>query len=163
MKTKSNHALAAALVKAYAKNVLGIAKVSTKSDSYSGGSSITVTVIDQHPDTVDALKSYVSQFQYGKFDGMNDIYEYTNRNADLPQVKYAFVNNEKSAELKQAAFNYLRSTYSECDSLPSDYQAAQNLHVAAHCEYVSALVHRILCDKSADGFWAVREQYKAAA
>ncbi len=38
------------------------------------------------------VRDYAAQFEYGHFDGMTDSYMYSNRNDDLPQVKFVMVS-----------------------------------------------------------------------
>jgi hypothetical protein len=67
-------------------------KASVTSKRYSGGSSITVRA-----DALDSASSKAlelnlkSKYCYGHFNGMDDCYEYTNRN-ELPKASYIFVN-----------------------------------------------------------------------
>ena len=39
------------------------------------------------------------QFKYGKFDGMNDIYDNTNVREDIPQTKYLSINDDRASEI----------------------------------------------------------------
>lgn len=71
-----------------------------KSQAYAGGSSVNVQVFNQTPATVAQIERFCKQFQYGHFNGMEDIYEATNIREDIPQVSFVFVNNEISAELQ---------------------------------------------------------------
>lgn len=48
------------------------------------------------------VEELTNPFIMGHFNGMEDIYEYSNRNKDLPQVKYIFVEREMSADAKAA-------------------------------------------------------------
>lgn len=50
----------------------------------------------------DSVEELTNPFVMGHFNSMEDIYEYSNRNADLPQVKYIFVEREMSADAKAA-------------------------------------------------------------
>ena len=43
-------------------------------------------------DVMLGAEKIVSKYQYGHFDGMNDIYEYSNSREDIPQAKYIHVN-----------------------------------------------------------------------
>lgn len=60
------------LIKKYLKTKYGI-KVSVQSESYSGGSSLMISYdFGPAPDIID---SELGRLQYGKFDGMQDLYE----------------------------------------------------------------------------------------
>ena len=100
------HAAAAKLIRAELKKH-GI-KASVRAKSYAGGSSISVNVDDELPATVEAIRAFTSKFEYGHFDPMNDLYEYSNSRDDIPQVGFVFVNNHLSDELRQAAWDYGR-------------------------------------------------------
>ena len=64
-----------------------------KSDNFSMGSSVRVEVLNQPPWTMAAIEAATSKYQYGRFNGMEDIYEHTNSRDDIPQTKYLFIKN----------------------------------------------------------------------
>jgi hypothetical protein len=104
--TKSTHAAAAALIRAELK-ANGI-KSRVTSRSFAGGDAVDVKIMqDLTPAALKAVNAFVGRFEYGHFDGMTDCYNYSNRNDSLPQVKYAHVTVEYSAELKAAAAAYV--------------------------------------------------------
>lgn len=112
---KSNQALAAAAIRKQLK-ALGIpARVTSK--GYSMGDSVDVELLnDPTPATVAQVKELCAPYQYGSFNGMEDIYEYTNCNDDLPQTKYLFVSASYSTELRNKVVEYVDSYYSDsCD------------------------------------------------
>ena len=61
------------------------------SSNFSMGNSVTVYVIGGNPDTADRISRDVSKYQQGHFDGMTDMYEYTNHRTDIPQAKWVSV------------------------------------------------------------------------
>ena len=97
----TTHAAAAKIIRKELKKH-GI-QGSVRSSSYSNGSSIQVTLNDPLPATLKAVRGFASDFQYGSFNGMEDIYEFTNNRRDIPQVKYVLVNAEYSDDLIEAA------------------------------------------------------------
>ena len=98
----SSHAHAAKLIRAEMKR-RGY-KASVRSSSYSMGSSVHVDVhADLRPEERDELESWCGQFQEGHFDGMIDLYEYSNRRDDIPQVKFVFVRVVYSQKVRDAA------------------------------------------------------------
>jgi len=103
----SDHAHAAKLIRAYCKK-LGI-KCTARSSIYSMGSSVHAEVFNQPPQTYKKIKEYCDQFQQGHFDGMQDMYEYSNSRDDIPQVKYSFINNKFDDDFKQLAWDFLHS------------------------------------------------------
>lgn len=106
MKQLSSHAAAAQMIRAELKKN-GI-KARVRSESYSMGSSVRIRIEqDVSPAARKEIEVFADQFQYGHFDGMQDLYEYSNKRSDLPQVKFVFVEVEYSDELKQAAREYI--------------------------------------------------------
>jgi hypothetical protein len=106
MRQQSNHAAAAQMIRAELKKN-GI-KASVRSESYSMGSSVRVKLLqDVGPAARKEIEEFAGQFQYGHFDGMQDLYEYSNKRSDLPQVKFVFIDIEYSDEIKQAARDYI--------------------------------------------------------
>ncbi len=116
--TISTHAAAAKAIRTELKKNNIAARVTCQ--SYSGGDSVRVATVDLPPHTVDAIKTFAEQYQQGHFNGMEDIYEYSNNNDDLPQVKFVFINNEYSQETKQAAWDELRERLQGMDRYPAD-------------------------------------------
>jgi hypothetical protein len=94
---KSPHALAGANLRKELKHRYPNTKFKVTTDSYSGGSSLSVKYLDGAKlEDIDAIaKKYV----YGHFNSMDDIYEYDKDNTDLyGEVKYAFVERSYSKE-----------------------------------------------------------------
>lgn len=109
-KQLSTHAAAAKMIRQHLKSIGVPGKVT--SSSYSGGNSVNVNVGDVTPAVRKHLESFVDQFQYGHFDGMNDIYEYSNDRDDIPQVKYTFLTVYYSDELEQKAYEFICNRFS---------------------------------------------------
>lgn len=71
-----------------------VSKVFVKTDSYANGSSMDVTYVA--PSQITELERFIKSFQYGYFDGMNDIYEYHDNDEIildgyiLKEYKYVF-------------------------------------------------------------------------
>ena len=102
MKELTTHAHAAKLIRAELKR--RGSKGSVRSSIYAGGSSVHADVYeDLRPEAREELDAWCKQFQQGHFDGMVDLYEYSNRRDDLPQVKYVFLQVRYSAEACEAA------------------------------------------------------------
>ena len=51
--------------------------------------------------TSEMVESILNKYEYGKFNGMEDIYEDTNRRDDIPQTKYLFVSRSMSDNTKE--------------------------------------------------------------
>lgn len=94
----SSHAGAAAAIKAELKAAFPSIKFSVTSDSFSMGNSVHISWEDGP--TTDKIKEISSKYQYGHFNGMEDIYENTNSRDDIPQAKYVSESRHMSEELK---------------------------------------------------------------
>jgi hypothetical protein len=106
----SNHAAAAAAIRAELKRHGIRARVT--SESFSMGDAVRVRIQqDVLPAVREAIEAFAGQYQYGHFDGMQDLYEYSNRRDDLPQVKYVSVSVDYSDALIEAAKAYAGEAY----------------------------------------------------
>lgn len=56
--------------------------------------------------TTEDVEAIIGKYQEGSFNGMEDIYEYTNRQ-DFAQARYVFIDREWTMETKQYAFRIL--------------------------------------------------------
>jgi hypothetical protein len=93
----STHAGASAAIKAELKKEFPNTKFSVTSDTYSGGNSVRISWTDGPTNA--EVEKYSSKYQYGQFNGMEDIYEYTNSREDIPQVKYVQESRSLSNEI----------------------------------------------------------------
>lgn len=105
---KTDAAIAASMIRKELRKH-GI-KASVTSENYSGGNSIRVRLNDELPATVERIEEYCSQFKSGYFDGMEDIYVY-NSDRTGPTVKFIFVDNEISKELRAKAEAFVNRYY----------------------------------------------------
>ena len=137
----SRQAAAAKMIRQYMK-VNGIAG-SVRSQGYSMGSSINVNVQDLNPIQYAALNSYGRQFEYGSFNGMEDIYEYDNVRDDIPQVSYVFVNNKMSNEVGQAIYDFIKGYYAGMEGAPESFADAGSFYNQKFNDYASRLVYRL--------------------
>lgn len=94
----SQHAGAAAAIKAELKAAFPGIKFSVTSDSFSMGDSVHITWTDGP--TSEEVKAISGKYQYGHFNGMEDIYENTNSRDDIPQSKYVSESRSISDELE---------------------------------------------------------------
>jgi len=147
---KSPQAQAAALIRKELKanNVPARVRSST--------GSITVTLLDNPlPATVEKVKAAVGQYQYGHFDGMTDMYEYTNRRDDLPQVQYVFVYADYSEDFKQSVWAFVRQTMQGGEDAPESYLEGGNYNLQG--EWGHSWVHRVLSGVELTGFWTAQK------
>lgn len=137
----SEHAKTAKALRQYCKS-LGV-PASATSDSFSMGNSVTVRIADCSPDLANKIKAKGQEHQYGHFNGMEDIYEYSNKNEDIPQAKYVSVELSFSDELKQSAWDAVRSYCANCEDAPESYEEAGNYRVFE--DFAPTQVWRFLC------------------
>lgn len=99
-----NHAATANAVKQYVKKRFPSVVVSVNSSTFAGGNSVDIYLSDKYgrpvyDEIAREIKTFGDLFVYGKFDGMNDIYEYYNSSFQVGEytidagVKYLHVNN----------------------------------------------------------------------
>jgi len=96
-----------------------------KSSNYSMGDSVRVAVTDQPPWVMKKIEAFTDKYQYGNFNGMEDIYEYTNSRDDIPQTKYLFIENDYTIKLCQLAWDQFRHTESWFNDYPVSYEKAR--------------------------------------
>jgi hypothetical protein len=125
LKKLSSHAATAKAIRTELKKHGIPGRVTAK--SYSGGDSVTVQLQNEPPWTVSRIKAFAGQFEMGHFDGMVDCYEYSNRREDIPQVKFVFVENDFSDELRQKAYAFLRDHMQVYTDYPERLDEANNL------------------------------------
>lgn len=91
-------AACAAAIRAELKNNFEGFKFSVTADTFANGNAVRINWVDGP--TVEQVESFTSKYQYGHFDGMTDMYEYTNSRDDLPQAKYVQTQRSMSEETK---------------------------------------------------------------
>lgn len=92
-------------------------KFRVKSENYSMGDSIRVYWTDGP--TADEVGMFVNHYQYGDFNGMEDIYEYTNTREDIPQTKYLFLERSYSDDIQLKASQAAKKMYAGLDNVPA--------------------------------------------
>ena len=110
MKRISEYAQVAKLLKKKAKE-LGINVTRCRSSSFAGGDSVRLRFDSGSDDAVKQLEGYSSQFKQGHFDGMNDIYEYSNSRDDVPQTKYLFLDDDRADKILGDLAHYKTSWF----------------------------------------------------
>jgi len=90
---------AAKQIRGILKSTFPNIKFSVKSSNFSMGDSVNVDYEDG-PKSTD-IKELISQYQYGHFNGMEDIYEHSNTNDDIPQTKFLHVNRNISESTRE--------------------------------------------------------------
>lgn len=93
-------AQAAAAIREELKTKFKGVKFSVTSDNFSMGNSVHISWTDGP--TEDEVSAITSKYQYGHFNGMEDIYEYSNSREDIPQAKYVSEHRKQSEETRAA-------------------------------------------------------------
>ena len=120
----SPQAQVAKRIRDYAKS-LGV-KCRATSDSFSMGDSVNWAVENIHPDLVKKIEEFASDHQYGHFDGMTDMYEYSNSRKDIPQTKFCHGGCKYTPDMRQKALDWLRLEYpGNYKNIPHDYDEAK--------------------------------------
>lgn len=109
MKNITTVALCAQEIRKELKKAFPNIKFNVRSENYAGGNSITIKYIDGiAPFKVEEL---VSKYKIGSFDGMQDLYEFTNKRDDIPQTKYIFVERKLSESVNKSLMKELCKKY----------------------------------------------------
>lgn len=160
-KELGNWAKAAKMIREFLRAEGLAAKVT--SESYSMGSSVNVVIYDQNPEVVAKVNAYAKRFEYGSFDGMQDLYNYDNVDRSIPQVKFVFVRNEISNELRQKVWDFARAYYNNMENAPVDSSQAYNYRVAGWNMNGQELIYRLISGGyNNDQYWEAQQIAEAA-
>jgi hypothetical protein len=110
---KSTVSKAAQLIRKDLKAAFPTVKFSVTSKNYTGGDSIRVSYIDGPK--IDEIREVVNKYELGHFNGMEDIYEYSNKNPKIPQTKHVFVDRDMSDKTRAALARIVEERYSGID------------------------------------------------
>jgi hypothetical protein len=137
----TNHAKAGKLIRGYmkAQGIVG----TVRGEQYAGGATVRVHVEDLVPAQYQALKEFAKNFEYGTFNGMEDIYEYDNVQADLPQVTFVFVENAVTLELRQKIWDFARGYYAGMEAAPANVLEANQFFHAGFNRYGQELIYQL--------------------
>ena len=97
----TTHAATAKAIRQELKSIFPTVKFSVTSESFSMGNAVRIGWEDGA--TVEQVDSIVKKYQYGSFNGMEDLYEIDNNNDDIPQVKYVQTSRNFSEAAKREA------------------------------------------------------------
>jgi len=100
MRKLTEAAQAAKLMRAELKKAFPSVKFSVRSNNFAGGDSVHVNWTNGP--TGDAVAEITDKYQYGHFDGMIDLYEYSNNIEGLPQAKYVLEQRTISDDVYEA-------------------------------------------------------------
>lgn len=132
-KAISSHAAAAKAIRAELKASFPTVKFSVKSESFSMGNSVHISWVDGCK--TEQVEKVTNKYQYGNFNGMEDLYEMTNCREDIPQVKYVQTSRRFSEEKKMEMASKLDISWSEYESLN-----------VVRGDYNNVIIRRALCE-----------------
>lgn len=131
MKIKTQSAQCAALIKSELKENFPQTKFRVTSSNYSMGDSVNVSWVDGAAH--EAVEQILVKYQYGRFNGCEDIYESTNRRDDIPQTKYLFCERTISQEIYLAKFEELKETWEILREITDINATNQDLFAFCNC------------------------------
>lgn len=99
-KTLTGHAAAAKAIREELKKVFPDVVFSVRSESFSMGDAVRIKWEDGP--TSEMVEEITGKYQYGHFDGMEDMYVSSNRRNDIPQAKYVTESRTMSKETGEA-------------------------------------------------------------
>ena len=118
---KSSQAQAAAAIRSELKVAFPGITFGVRSDSGSMTDSVHISWIDGP--TVKEVEAITGKYQQGHFDGMTDMYEYSNTRKDIPQTKYVM----ESRTISQARKDEFNAKMNWSDSV-SDFERSRHAH-----------------------------------
>lgn len=142
MDTLTPHAAAAKSIRKELAYFFPSVKFSVRSETFAGGNSVRVSW--QNGPKVESVCAIIGKYQYGEFDGMNDIYEVDNQRDDIPQVKYVQTSREITEEIFELAFQKVQPTLIGWENISNIDEASPSLlkewNVWTAREYLSRLL-----------------------
>ena len=101
-------------------------KFSVTSSTFSMGNSVDINWTNGP--TREAVETVTKKYQYGHFNGMEDIYEYSNSREELPQAKFVMTQRDFTPELQLSAAQTAHKHYGGLDKqkLPENMEDMNN-------------------------------------
>lgn len=84
-------------------------KFKVTSKSFSMGNSVYISWTDGP--SVSKVDTIVGKYQYGSFDGMQDLYNYDNCDENISQAKYVMTSRDFSDENVTSGYEHSKETY----------------------------------------------------
>jgi len=120
--TRADRRKTTTIIKNNCKKHFNISKIEVATDVFAGGDSMNVTYFS--PEKIESLESFIKDFQAGHFNGMEDIYEYSNKEEKiidghiLQRYKYVTVSHKQGAGKPQTQSN--PTPEKEAEATPED-------------------------------------------
>jgi len=139
---KSSHALAGANIRKELKHKFPATKFSVTTETFSGGTSLDVIWTDGATEA--EIQAITNKYEYGSFNGMEDIYEYDkNHDGSYGDVKYLHTKRHCSKEAMQEVLKEIDKNNIEIKV--SDYDGHAFIQ---EDEYTESEVYRKFRNKS---------------
>lgn len=106
---KTQAALCAQAIRKELKQNFPSIKFAVTSRNFAGGNAVDIEWTDGV--TTKEVEKIVNKYQYGHFDGMQDLYEYSNTRNDIPQAKYIQTRRDCSPETEQKIIQQVMRDY----------------------------------------------------
>jgi len=125
----SSHANVAKIIRQKLKHKYPAVKFTVRSESFSGGNAVSINW--ENGPTVDQIENIVNVYQYGYFNGMEDVYEYSHKKSidengkivDMPGVKYVQTNRNITDEIYNKLIERIKKDF----AIENDQQAWEKL------------------------------------
>lgn len=139
-RTLTEAAQAAKMIRQELKAAFPATTFGVRSRNFSMGDAVDVAWTDGPQ--VDQVNAVVRKYQYGSFDGMQDLYEYTNTRDDIPQAKYVQTHRTISVERKREACELLSRMYG-VEVAIDEWGGVNGPYIEDLHEWPSTIVHRM--------------------
>ena len=114
MKNLTTAALCAKQIRTELKATFPTTKFSVTSENFSMGDAVRIKWTDGA--TEEKINNIVRKYQYGSFNGMEDIYEHTNSRDDIYQAKFIGTHREYSEETRKRGEEIIKNKFIKDDS-----------------------------------------------
>lgn len=84
-------------------------KFRVRSSNFAGGNSVDIEWTDGPKE--DDVQKITNKYQYGHFNGMIDMYEFSNSRDDIPQAKFVHTQRNIGERFKAFLIEYVTSKY----------------------------------------------------
>jgi hypothetical protein len=105
----STQAAAAKAIRGELKAAYPTVKFKVTSSSFSMGDDVKIRWTDGP--TTKEIEAIVGKYEYGTFNGMIDLYEYTNTRDDIPQSKFVMTERHYSNDARRALIAWMNRTF----------------------------------------------------
>jgi hypothetical protein len=149
MKQQSTHALAAKMIRKELKKAYPNTTFTVRARSFSGGDSVDIEWTDGPTDK--QVADITAKYQYGHFDGIQDLYENTNRRIDIPQVRFVHERRKYSDQALQKEFRVCKEKFGGWENITSLDEEGNMLDFFSNYRYWTPrayIIDRVLRDKS---------------